>query len=81
MKKSASRFDMKSSHKIFLTQGRQNGTCTWHYVKIDALKQPLLKKAVKSGSVDVADYGEVICSGWGKNPPESVVEMIQKKYG
>jgi hypothetical protein len=71
----------KSSQKIYLSQGRCNGTSTWHYVKVDALKVPLLKQAVKSGSVDVADFGEVICSGWGKNPPESVIEMIQKKYG
>lgn len=45
------------------------------------LKQPLFKQAIKSGSLDVADYGEVLYSGWGEKPPQSVVEMIEKKYG
>lgn len=71
----------KSSQKIYLSKGLYEGNYTWHYVVVDALKQPLFKKAVKSGAFDVADYGEVIVSGWGKEPPESVVEMIQKKYG
>jgi hypothetical protein len=71
----------KSNQKIYLSQGHYEGHSTWHYVKIDALKEPLFKQAIKSGSVDVADFGEVIFSGWGEKPPQSVVEMIQKKYG
>jgi len=71
----------KSNAKIFLTKGQNDGSHTWHYVKIDALKEPLFKKAIKSGTLDVADYGEVIFSGWGKEPPENIVEIIQKKYG
>jgi len=72
---------MKSSSKIFLSSGFFEGVHTWHYVKINMLKQPLFKQAIKSGSLDVADYGEVLYSGWGEKPPQSVVEMIKKKYG
>ncbi len=34
----------------------------------------LFKEKVKDGRVDVADYGSVLKSGWGKDPPKKVTD-------
>jgi hypothetical protein len=70
-------FNKKRSFKIYLTKGRYNGVHTWHYVKVDALKQPLFQKAIQSGNIDVTEYGEILFSGWGKEPPESISDQIK----
>ncbi|KJV63794.1 hypothetical protein APHMUC_0072 [Anaplasma phagocytophilum str. ApMUC09] len=35
----------------------------------------------KSGSMDVALYGEILYSGWGENPPEDMVQKIKDEFG
>ena len=67
--------------KIFLTQGKYLGVYTWHYVKVDMLKLPLLQKAIKSGTLDVSQYGEILYSGWGVNPPDDVRRKVDALYG
>ena len=36
--------------------------------------------AAKSGSLDVADYGEVLYSGWGQDPPADIKKKIDDQY-
>lgn len=67
--------------KVFLTQGKYLGVYTWHYVKVDMLKLPLFQKALKSGSLDVAEYGEILFSGWGVNPPPEIRRHVDAEYG
>ncbi len=73
-------FTKKRNYKIFLTKGRYDGVYTWHYVKVNTLKHPLFQKAIQSGTTDVAQYGEILFSGWGKEPPESVSQKIKENY-
>ena len=54
----------------------------WHYVLIeDELKYEEIKKQKPGKNIDVTDYGRIIESGWGKNPPKNIVEKINKEYG
>ncbi len=66
--------------KIFLTKGKHIGVDTWHYVKVDSLKLPLFKNAIKSGVADVSAFGEIIFSGWGKNPPDEIRKKVDELY-
>ena len=40
------------------------------------------KLAAKKGreSVDVADYGEILASGYGTHPSTRILEMLKKKF-
>lgn len=73
-KKSAGNF------KVFLTQGKFLGVYTWHYVKVDLLKLPLFQKAIKSGTLDVSQYGEILFSGWGVTPPAEIRKKVDTLY-
>ena len=66
--------------KVFLTQGRYLGVHTWVYVKVDSPKLPLFQHALRQGTVDAAQYGEVIFSGWGEKPPEEVRMQVEALY-
>jgi hypothetical protein len=66
--------------KVFLTQGRHLGVYTWHYVKVDLMKMPMFKNALKSGTIDVSKYGEIVFSGWGMNPPDDIRRKVDALY-
>ena len=66
---------------LYCVRGKDKGKPAWHYVLVDEEKEEAFKEKVKTGSVDVADYGEVIKSGWGEDPPESVKNMMSKRFG
>lgn len=67
-------------YAVYLTKGRFHGVPTWHYIKVDLLKLPLLKQALKSGMVDLSRFGEILYSGWGAHPPEHVRHKIDATY-
>jgi len=66
---------------IYLSQGFFNGRPTWHYLRVNKLKLPLLIENAKKGEIDVVDYGNILFSGFGQNPPDEVKDFVQKKYG
>lgn len=70
----------KRSQNVFLVRGKDRGRAAWHYVLVDNNKRELFLAATRSGSLDVADYGEVLESGWGEDPPESVVKRIEEEF-
>lgn len=70
--------DLHQNGPIFLVRGECDNRPVWHYVQVDKLKLPLYKRAVTTDSIDVADYGKVLASGWGEEPPESVKKRIEE---
>ncbi len=66
---------------IYLSQGVYNGRATWHYLMVDKLRLPILLKDVKGGEVELVDYGNILFSGFGEQPPEEVSAFVKKKYG
>ena len=67
--------------RIFLVRGKDRGRPAWHYVLLidDEDVKTEFRAKVASGRVDVADYGQVLKSGWGNNPPNEVKEEIEKE--
>ena len=57
---------------VYLVTAQVNGRPTWYYLKVDALKHSAFKKKMETGKLDVAEYGEVLESGWGNYPPAPI---------
>ena len=75
-------------HRIFLVRGNNKGRPAWHYLllvdddeTIDKYKE--LTQGPNSGkyTVHYNDYGQVLKSGWGPDPPNDVKEWMENNYG
>jgi hypothetical protein len=62
---------------IFLVRGKDRGKPAWHYVLVEPGKVNIFKDKVASGTVDSAKFGEILLSGWGKDPPEDVKSAMK----
>jgi len=56
----------------YLVRGQLDGRQLWHYVKVDKLKISLFLKKVNGATFDITEYGTVLSSGWGDNPPKEI---------
>ena len=68
----------RAGQRLFLVHSGDN--LSWRYIILDDnedKKKKFLAQA-KMGVVDLADYGQVLKSGWGKDPPSKVA--IVKEY-
>ena len=68
-----------STERIYLGRGKDRGRAVWHYVLVKKHLLGLLLKRVKGGSLDVADFGDILRSGWGKDPPQGTIDKILKE--
>ena len=65
---------------IYVVRGKDKGRPAWHYVLVDEGRENAFKEKVASGTVDVAVYGKVIKSGWGRDPPDDVKNAIDSFF-
>ena len=65
-----------SNERINLVPGKDRGRAAWHYVLVKKHLLGLFLKQTQGGSLDVADFGDVLGSGWGKDPPEGTRDKI-----
>ena len=71
----------KVYYDMFIVRGKDNGREAWHYIVIDnEAKYEQLKKQKSGTNIDVSDFGRIIKSGWGKNPPSDVEERLNNMY-
>ena len=68
-----------STERIYLVRGKDRGRAAWHYVFVKKHLRALFLKRAKGGDLDVADFGAVLRSGWGKDPPEGTEDKILKE--
>ena len=66
--------------RVILVRGKDKGKPAWHFVEVKKALTGLFYKRIKSGSLDVADFGTVLASGWGTDPPDSKREQILKAH-
>ena len=69
------------SHLVYLVRGEDSGHPAWHYVFIDEEKLDNFKAKVATGTIDIANYGRILKSGWGKDPPKYTAHKINLRYG
>ena len=68
-----------STDRIYRVRGKDKGRAAWHYVLVKKHLLGLFLKRTRGGSLDVADFGDVLGSGWGKDPPEGTRDKILKE--
>lgn len=69
---------------IFLARGEDQGRAAWYYMLVkDRVQLELLYKRCQDPNAEVPldQFGEILISGWGENPPEDVVKQIEEEYG
>ena len=66
---------------VYTVRGQDRGWDAWHIVLVKPKLLDQFKKKIMTGSIDVADYGEVLYSGWGKDPSEDVLKKIEEEFG
>ena len=66
---------------IYLVRGNNSGKAAWHYVDVKDSLITEFREKTRGGFLDVADYGEVLISGWGEDPPQDVVDIIARDWG
>ena len=71
------------ARRVYLVRGKDCNRPAWHYVLLlndeDTIKK--FKERVDTGTIDVAKFGQVLKSGWGKDPPNEVRDELEHKYG
>ena len=65
---------------VRLIRGDEGGEAAWFYLLLDRLKAPLFERAIKSGRVRLKDFGEILCTGWGENPPQDISREIEARF-
>ena len=68
-----------TEERIYLVRGTDRGKPAWHYVLADKHLLGLFLKKANGGSLDVKDFGTVLRSGWGQNPPAGTIDQILKE--
>ena len=68
--------------RVHLVRGKDRGRPAWHYVFLVDDEETIdkFREAVKSGNIDVANYGEIMFSGFGVDPPNEITEKVHKKF-
>ena len=66
--------------RCFLVRGRDNEQPAWHYVEANRGVIDVFQRRTQGGSVDVANYGIVLKSGWGSNPSVEMIQEVEKRY-
>ena len=69
------------SERIYLVRGKDRGKPAWHYVLVEKLLFGLFLKRTQGGSLDVSDFGKVLKSGWGVDPPVGTTDKILEDGG
>ena len=69
-----------STERFYLVRGKERGRAAWHYVLVKKHLLGLFLKRIKGGVIKVADFGHILRSGSGKDPPEGTTDKILKEY-
>jgi len=66
---------------IYLVRGKDKGRPAWHYVLLSSGDEDHVqgfKEQTRTGTIDVADWGYLIVSGWGEDPPDNIRDKVYK---
>ena len=68
-----------SSQRVFLVRGKDGGRPAWHYVLLHEGKDNRVEflRRIDKGQIDVAQFGFVLLSGWGEDPPDDIKRRAQ----
>ena len=64
---------------IYLVRGKDRGRPAWHYVLLSSGDEDHVqgfKEQCRTGDINVANWGYVIVSGWGEDPPDKIRDIL-----
>lgn len=66
---------------IYLVKGVDAGSNAWYYVLVDRLKLQLFLKALNDDIIHLENYGVILFSAYGDEPPQEVTNKLKAEYG
>ena len=67
-------------HLLRLVTGKSGGHDAWWYVRVKNNLFEQYKIAVKGEVIDLSEFGEILFTGWGKEPPSDIKKKIEEEY-
>ena len=67
-----------ATERIYLVRGKNKGKQAWCYVLVEKSLLPLFLRRINGCSLHVEDFGRVLTTGWGKDPPEEARRSIHE---
>lgn len=66
---------------IYLVKGIDAGRNAWYYVLVERLKLQLFLKALNDDIIHLENYGKILHSAYGDEPPVEVTNKLKEEYG
>ncbi|GFT71155.1 hypothetical protein NPIL_297581 [Nephila pilipes] len=83
-------FDKEIFNYLFPIKEKREGKSVYHYVlvssdkeKVDPDKRKMIQEQFKAGSIsfeEIKDYSQILYSGWGRDPLESISDKIRRAF-
>ena len=72
--------DQRNVNRIFLVTGEDRGRPAWQYLLLvdDPETIRTFKEKPQGGNIDLSDYGVILKSGWGQEPPQEVKNWMEQ---
>lgn len=65
---------------IYLVKGVDDGRNAWYYVLVERLKLSLFLKALNDDIIHLENYGVILYSAYGDEPPQEITDKLKKEY-
>lgn len=66
---------------IYLVKGIDAARNAWYYVLVERLKLQLFLKALNDDIIHLENYGKILHSAYGDEPPVEVTNKLKEEYG
>jgi predicted Zn-dependent peptidase len=66
---------------IYLVKGVDAGRNAWYYVLVERNKVQLFLKALNDDIIHLENYGQILFSAYGDEPPAEVTNKLKEEYG
>jgi len=66
---------------IYLVKGIDAGRNAWYYVLVERLKLQLFLKALNDDIIHLENYGKILFSAYGDEPPAEITNKLKEEYG
>lgn len=66
---------------IYLVKGVDAGRNAWYYVLVERLKVQLFLKALNDDIIHLENYGKILYSAYGDEPPQEITDKLKAEYG
>lgn len=59
----------------------EDGKYCWFYLTLHPEKAAEYERLLRTGEMNIRDYGEILESDWGRYPPPDVIRFMRDEYG